>query len=67
MSKRFVVAAGLVAVVMVFAVMAGAAAHVEKVGPEPWPHPQSKKLEDKSTYVRNLVTYDGWVGVGIYK
>ena len=32
-----------------------------------WPHPQSKKLEEKSTYVRKLANYDGWVGVGIYR
>jgi cytochrome c len=32
-----------------------------------WPHPQTKKLEDKSTYVRKLQNFDGWVGVGIYR
>lgn len=32
-----------------------------------WPHPQTKKLEDKSTYVRKLSNFDGWVGVGIYR
>jgi len=32
-----------------------------------WPHPQTKKLEDKSTYVHKLANYDGWVGVGIYR
>jgi cytochrome c len=32
-----------------------------------WPHPQTKKLEDKSTYVRKLQNYEGWVGVGIYR
>jgi cytochrome c len=32
-----------------------------------WPHPQTKKLEDKSTYVRKLANYDGWVGVGTYR
>ncbi len=32
-----------------------------------WPHPISKKLEDKSTYVRKLSNFDGWVGVGIYR
>lgn len=32
-----------------------------------WPHPQSKKLEDKSTYVRKLSNFDGWVGVGTYR
>jgi signal transduction histidine kinase len=155
MSKRFAVVAGLVAVVMAFAVMAGASEqgtkdeakamtdaaveHVKKVGPEQafkdfttdkarwtkkdlyvmaydmkgtcvghganekligrnliemkdpngvqvvaeltklaqakgqgwvdyvWPHPVSKKLDEKSTYVRKLANYDGWVGVGIYR
>lgn len=32
-----------------------------------WPHPQTKKLEDKSTYVHRLQNFDGWVGVGIYR
>jgi signal transduction histidine kinase len=32
-----------------------------------WPHPITKKIEDKSTYVRKLPNYDGWVGVGIYR
>jgi cytochrome c len=32
-----------------------------------WPHPQTKKLEDKSTYVRKLSNFEGWVGVGIYR
>ena len=32
-----------------------------------WPHPQTKKLEDKSTFVRKLANYDGWVGVGTYR
>jgi signal transduction histidine kinase len=32
-----------------------------------WPHPQSKKLEEKSTYVRKLANYEGWVGVGVYR
>jgi signal transduction histidine kinase len=32
-----------------------------------WPHPQTKKLEGKTTYVRKLANYDGWVGVGIYR
>ena len=32
-----------------------------------WVHPQTKKLVDKSTYVRKLATYDGWIGVGIYR
>lgn len=32
-----------------------------------WPHPQTKKMAEKSTYVRKLVNYDGWVGVGVYR
>jgi len=32
-----------------------------------WPHPQTKKLEGKSTYARELPNFDGWVGVGIYR
>ena len=32
-----------------------------------WPHPQTKKLEGKSTYARKLPNYDGWVGVGVYR
>jgi cytochrome c len=32
-----------------------------------WPHPQTKKLEGKSTYARKLTNYDGWVGVGVYR
>jgi cytochrome c len=31
-----------------------------------WPHPQTKKMATKSTYVKKLTNYDGWVGVGIY-
>lgn len=32
-----------------------------------WPHPLTKKIESKSTYVRKMVNYDGWLGVGIYR
>jgi cytochrome c len=32
-----------------------------------WPHPQTKKIESKSTYVRKLNNFDGWVGVGVYR
>ena len=32
-----------------------------------WPHPQTKKIESKATFVRKLANYDGWVGVGIYR
>lgn len=32
-----------------------------------WAHPQTKKVESKSTYAVRLAGYDGWVGVGIYR
>ena len=32
-----------------------------------WAHPQSKKLESKSTYAMKLSNFDGWVGVGVYR
>jgi signal transduction histidine kinase len=32
-----------------------------------WPHPQTKKLTPKESYVRKLPNYEGWVGVGIFK
>lgn len=32
-----------------------------------WPHPQTKKIEGKSSYVRKLPSGDGFVGVGIYR
>ena len=32
-----------------------------------WPHPQTKKLESKVSYVRKLVNFDGFVGVGVYR
>lgn len=32
-----------------------------------WPHPQSKKIESKASYVRKLANYDGFVGVGVYR
>ena len=32
-----------------------------------WAHPQSKKVESKSTYAVKLAGFDGWVGVGIYR
>ena len=31
-----------------------------------WPHPQTKKMASKSTYVRRLAGFEGWVGVGVY-
>jgi cytochrome c len=32
-----------------------------------WPHPITKKIEGKVTYVRKLANFGGWVGVGIYR
>ena len=32
-----------------------------------WPHPQTKKIESKASYVRKLQNYDGFVGVGVYR
>ncbi len=32
-----------------------------------WAHPQTKKIESKVTFVRRLVNFDGWVGVGVYR
>ncbi len=32
-----------------------------------WQHPQTKKLEPKSTYVRKAPSGDGFVGVGVYR
>ncbi len=32
-----------------------------------WAHPQTKKIESKSTYARKLPSFDGWVGVGVYR
>ena len=32
-----------------------------------WPHPQTKKVEGKASYVLKLPNYDGFVGVGIYR
>ncbi|HEU4623093.1 MAG TPA: cache domain-containing protein [Burkholderiaceae bacterium] len=32
-----------------------------------WPHPQSKKVESKASYVRKLDNYNGFVGVGVYR
>jgi cytochrome c len=32
-----------------------------------WPHPQTKKIEGKSTYARKPPSGDGFVGVGIYR
>lgn len=32
-----------------------------------WGHPQTKKVEAKSTYALRLDGFDGWVGVGVYR
>lgn len=32
-----------------------------------WPHPQSKKVESKTSYVRRFANFDGFVGVGVYR
>lgn len=32
-----------------------------------WPHPQTKKVESKTSYVRKLLNFDGFVGVGVYR
>jgi signal transduction histidine kinase len=32
-----------------------------------WPHPQTKKIESKISFVRKTEGYDGFVGVGVYR
>jgi cytochrome c len=32
-----------------------------------WPHPQTKKLTPKMSYVRKVPNYEGWLAVGIFK
>jgi signal transduction histidine kinase len=32
-----------------------------------WPHPETKKTEAKSAWVKKIPDYDGFVGCGIYK
>jgi cytochrome c len=32
-----------------------------------WPHPQTKKIESKASYVRKFTNYEGFVGVGVYR
>lgn len=32
-----------------------------------WAHPQSKKVESKTSFVRRLANFDGFVGVGAYR
>ncbi len=32
-----------------------------------WPHPQTRKVEAKTSYVRKTIGFDGFVGVGVYQ
>jgi signal transduction histidine kinase len=32
-----------------------------------WPHPQTKKIESKISYVKKFTNYEGFVGVGVYR
>jgi cytochrome c len=32
-----------------------------------WPHPQTKKIESKVSFVRKLANFEGFVGVGVYR
>ena len=32
-----------------------------------WPHPQTKKVESKISYVKKMENYDGFLGVGAYR
>jgi signal transduction histidine kinase len=32
-----------------------------------WQHPQTKKIESKTSYVHKLVNHEGYVGVGVYR
>jgi signal transduction histidine kinase len=32
-----------------------------------WPHPQTKKIEQKVSYVRKFVNFEGFIGVGVYR
>jgi len=32
-----------------------------------WPHPQTKIIEDKVSYTRKMLNYDGFLGVGVYR
>lgn len=32
-----------------------------------WPHPETKKTEGKSAFVKKIPNYDGLIGCGIYK
>ncbi|MCA3176504.1 MAG: cache domain-containing protein [Burkholderiales bacterium] len=32
-----------------------------------WPHPQTKKVESKTSFVRRMENFDGFLGVGVYR
>lgn len=32
-----------------------------------WPHPETKKIEDKKAWVVKIPGYDGFLGVGVYR
>jgi cytochrome c len=32
-----------------------------------WPHPQTKKIESKVSFVRKLQNFEGFVGAGVYR
>jgi cytochrome c len=32
-----------------------------------WPHPQTKKIESKVSYVKKMVNFEGFIGVGVYR
>jgi cytochrome c len=32
-----------------------------------WPHPQTKKVESKTSFARRFANFDGFVGVGVYR
>lgn len=32
-----------------------------------WPHPQTRRIESKASYVRKMLNFDGFLGVGVYR
>jgi cytochrome c len=32
-----------------------------------WPHPQTKRIEAKASYVRRTINFEGFLGVGVYR
>ena len=32
-----------------------------------WPHPQTRKIEAKASYVRRTIKFEGFLGVGVYR